>query len=344
MSRDKISHESSLVELPRRVRYTGSDALVKGQGLCYDADRGTAADADPKRVHYVEKPSATNNLWFAGVCSQDYTAETGGRWITIFEPGSTVYVAAGIDTTIDVTMLSCVAGSADPGRWREGGFMGRGTAIALQTITTGQIAGETDGTGVLDATGLILTGAGFSTGGVVAGDKVVIYGSENDGTNAGTDGTYTVASVTNNTTLVLTEAASDGGTMQCSYYIYSGNPQVLAHLYDGEESGLVEFRQITSGADTPMVGGVTYYRGYGNPDADTTVALANGKYLGLKKAFILTNAMIANDIVVTPATAGMQADGATALAAAEFDGALDALYLINMGVWIELYSPGVALS
>jgi len=336
-----VSHPDGLILKKKRVFYTGSDALVQGQGLCYDFDRGTATTAEPSRRHYVEKPSATNNLHFAGVTASDYSAVTGGQWIEIYEPGSTCYVAAGINTTLGTTYLTCVAGGADPGRWRDAGFMGRGTALALQTKAAVQLAGETDGTGVLDAAGTTLTGTGFVTGGVAAGDKVVIYGGEHSGDGDVTDGIYTVSSVTNATTLVLTSAACSA-ELNCSYYIYTGNPLVLAHLFDGEESGLVEFPYADNGALTITAGGCTYFDGYINLSDHGTIALADGKYDGMKKKIRTLNASVANDIVATLATTGIQADGSTALDTLTFDEAADVATLQWDGCWRELYSTGVA--
>lgn len=306
-------HESEARCKVRRVFFSGSTAVALGQGLCYNRDYGTAATAEGRRDKYVEFPSTTNNMWFAGVAAYDYGAVTGGQWIEINEPGSVCQIAVGANTTVAATRLTAtVFGTGiGAGRFVKQGLPGRGTALALQTGATNILASDYTATATLDATGLILTdsGATFVTKGVAAGDKVVLLAGEDDNTNETTPGVYTVSSVSSETALVLTSAAANGGTMECSYYIISGNPTVLAYLYDGEESGLVEFVQPTTGASACMVGGTSYLHGGTNPGADSTFALAAGTIEGQKKYFYLLASYSSNDFVISPAGGGITMAG-----------------------------------
>ena len=267
----------TLEDLPlskKRVWYTGTDAILQGEAFCYDSDRGTAASIDGNRANYVERPSASNNNRFAGVALGNHSAKADGQMIEIAEPGSYCMIATSIDTVVDTTHLTCIAGGADAGRFREFGMMGRGSALAMQTLTTGNQKAQDAGAGVLDATGLILTVSAGATANVAAGDFVYIYAGEDDNTNSVTPGKYTVASVTNDTTIVLATAASDGATMQCSYYIIRGNPLVMAYLFDGEESGLIQFPVVTAGAvTTTMTGGTTSWTGNFTLSSDMTDTL-----------------------------------------------------------------------
>lgn len=337
----------TLEDLPvmkKRVWYTGDDAVQIGEGFCYDSDRGTAADVDGHRANYVERPSASNNLRFAGVCVDSKSAVTGGQGIEIALPGSYCLIAASIDTVVDTTYLTCIAGGADAGRWRDFGLMGRGSALALQTNTSGNQKAEDAGGAVLDATGLIMTVSAGATANVAAGDLVYIYAGEDDNTNEVTPGKYVVASVTNDTTIVLTSAASDEGTMQISYYIIRGNPLVMAYLFDGEESGLIQFPAVTNGAvTTVMTGGTTMFTGNFTPSADMTQTLVTTKAPpGMKKRMRLDGALGTNDVVIS--AAGFQLDGSTSLATIEFDADNDEVLLHWNGTnWILDEAVGVTL-
>lgn len=304
-------HAKQATRFPKRVFFTASTALQQGMGVCYDRDRGTAANIDETRDTYVELPSTSNNLRFAGVAAQSYSARTGGQWITIYEPGSVCQVAVGGENstiTVDSTIRTCSASSADAGRFTFSGLPGRGTALCLQTLATGStgvqvVAGEDDGTGALDSAGTTLTGTGFGTGTSIVKplDRVFIYAGENDGTNAITAGEYVVSSVTNNTTLVLTAAASDGGTMQCSYYVIRNNPTCLAYLFDGQESGLQEWiSPVDNTAAQSMVGGTSYINGGITMGTGTsTSTLADGIAESQRKAFCGMGTLTTNGYLVT---------------------------------------------
>ena len=329
----------------KRVWYTGDDAVQIGEAFCFDSDRGTAGNVDGHRANYVERPSASNNLRFAGVNLQTRSAMVGGQSIEIAEPGSYCLISVSIDTVVDTTYLTCIAGGADAGRFREFGLMGRGSALAYQTNTSGNQKAEDAGGAVLDSTGKIMTVSAGATANVKAGDLVYIYAGEDDNTNAVTPGKYVVASVTNDTTIVLTSSASDGATMQISYYIIRGNPLVMAYLFDGEESGLIQFPVVTAGAvTTVMTGGTTSFTGNFTLSSDMTDTLDTAKaYPGMKKRMRLDGALTSNQVLIS--AAGFRIDGSTSLSTIELDADDDEVMLHWNGTnWILDESVGVTLA
>jgi len=353
---DTTRHEAGLRKFPRRVFFTGSTALEKGVGLCWDRDYGTAANVEKERDNYVELPDLTNGLRFAGVTARAYKAVTGGQWVIIYEPGSVCEIALACDVTVNSGLTTCIAASGAPGRFGHAGLPGRGSAVPLQTVT-GMLESDFTGASALDTTGKILTdsSATFETNEVAAGDKVFILGVENDGTDSGTPGEYEVASVDSETQLTLTAAASTtGGTMQCSYFVVSGNPVALALLQGSlycEESGLIDYvmppntghASNDTFACSPY--GVTYL--LGGFTSATQVAretLADGTYIGQRKGFYCLGAVGGSyDITVDLATAGLQADGSTAMVGLTFDAADEEAYIEWNGIWRELAHVGGAI-
>lgn len=149
------------------VFFTGSTALNQGVGLCFDNDRGTAANIDETRALYVEVPSTSNSTAFAGVTCQAYDAVTGGQFIEIFLPGSICQVRGTESHTIG-SFYTCLVGD---GAFGTVGFGGRGTFRALQTVdrstTEGLVFGELlDG----EESGLtqVVSAAVMTAGGAVA--------------------------------------------------------------------------------------------------------------------------------------------------------------------------------
>jgi len=346
MASQDAKHLSQARKIPKRVLLTGSngDTFVKGQGLCYNSDYGTATENDGERFNRVELPSVSNNRHFAGVLDHNVTiGVTGKTWVTINEPGSICEIAIGVDTVLDTGMVTCSVGEGDAGRFKFKGFAGRGSAIPMQTNASGIDGGEIDGTGSLSTDGLTLTAGAAQFADTVAGDKVFIIGGEDeDGSLYVVPGEYEVASVTSTTVIVLTESAvsaTTGAAVTCSYYTMNGNQTCLAKLLDGEESGLVETvtPPNTGGAAVMsyMVGGVTYINGSITiATADANGALADGDQFGLKKGFYCLGAMTTNAVKVTPATAGLQMDKATAFASCTFDAADEVLILRWDGIWV----------
>lgn len=193
-------HVAGAINLPRRVFYTGSDAILQGEGLCYDSDRGTAANVDYTRNSYVEAASTSNNGSFAGVSDAAHAAQTGGRWISINEPGSIALINL-VDTTSSVgddTYATCICKSntaADVGKFtntNSGILGGRGNAQILQTLSAAGtcLARLLDGeeSYLLERLLPVTSAAAQSmVGGITAIQAVTIAG---DSTATLADGTY----------------------------------------------------------------------------------------------------------------------------------------------------------
>lgn len=354
MDKSTNAHIKSGNAIVEWVWYEGTDALLQGEGVCYNTDYGTATDSDARRANRVERPSSSNNFAFAGVAARSYTAKSTGQFIEIYCPGSRgVMVALAVDTVLDTGMLSFIGGSnstgSERGRFYTGLYPGRGSAVPRETVTA---ALETEMNGdnwSLSADGLTLTVA--STTGVSAGDTVVLLGGEDDATGKIVPGKYVVSSVTDSTTLVLSSAAVDttaAGALVCGGIIYTGNPMCLADLLTGEECGGVEFLVVdnsqTVAAQTHQVGGVTYI----GPVSDVAAGgvdfdLAQGTALKNKKAFVLLSAVTSGDFTITLATNAIQRDGATTLTGWNaIDAAADAVYAQFAGAWATIAAVGGA--
>lgn len=338
-------------KIPFKVWFTGSTALKEGMGLCYDRNYGTAAEVNERRMTYVELPSATlsNNMASAGVVSRDYAAVSGGQMIVIYLPGSTCKVAASIDTTVGVTRLTCSASAADAGRFGVAGFSGRGSALALQTITDGNIFSSLDGTATaayaaskttITKTG-IGTACGYLTESVSPVDhKVVILGgaTDADSSELAVVGTYAVVTAPTADTITITE---DIGDVDVALYVYEGNPTVLAYLEDGKESGLQEFISPQTGVAIPaMVGGITRICGGYTMAADSTDTLADPWFPGLEKQFLGMGTITTKGWKIT-VTSGLKCAGGGALATILFDAADEQAYLVGgNNIWRSLATEG----
>lgn len=335
-----------------QVEYTGSVALKKGQAVCYDL-----ADTAGK-YRAVAVPTTSNNRRFAGVTHKSELAPTNNerKIIEIHPPGSVARVSCGLQAVTDGTTRMTFNADLDPGRFVLEGLAGRGTAVAMETDASAAIEDSHDGSAALDATGLILTDASatFITNGLAAGDKIVIYCGESDGTNTITAGTYTVSSVDLETQVTLTAVASDGGTMIVTYYALpaADQPTVLAYLENGPESGGLEAIILNdNAASQSMVGGMTVL----GPGAvtlaagDATSTLADGTEPGELKGFICRGVLTTQDYLLTTTSAN-QSDGSTTLNNLEFDGAGDLTILEwsgnfagqTTGVWTVKHIVGAA--
>jgi len=332
-----------------RVFFTGATELKPGFGLCYDKnylttkEGQTATDAWGTRTSAVAVPDATNNGDFAGVTTQRYGAEALGQWINIYEPGSFCNVLAGADTVVGVTMLTCAAGtSGDVGWFSRMGHDGRGTARAMETTTNILESDLPGATGTLDATGLILTDAGadFVAAAIAAGDTVNIIAGEDDDTNAAVPGSYTVASVTDATHLVLTAEAADAGTMTVSYYIVRNDPQVYCELLDGKESGCQEVVSIptvghaSAVSFTVMPTGKTYFANtitIGTGEA--RAILPEGTRFGQQKSFWGYSAFSGEDVEIEFATDGKQMASTTGARLVMHTALLDAVGEFHFHQW-----------
>lgn len=346
------------------VWFEGTDALMEGEAVCYNADFGTATAIDGRRANRVERPSSSNNNAFAGVAARNYSAQPAGQLIEINVPGSRgVMVALGVDTVIGVGMLTFqVGGGTGSGRFVKAGYPGRGSVIPRQTVTAVLEAGMTGAWSVaVDRVTLTVT----STAGIAAGDTVVLLGGkdeDSDGAQAIIPGKYAVASITSSTVMVLATAvasATPNGALTCTGYCYSGNPKCQADLLEGVESGGVEFvaPPATGGAAVMsyMVGGVTYVLGgLTVASAVANGALADGVF-GLKKGFVCLGTLTTNGATVTPASAGKQlkvldaidtgAQGdPLALVLITLDAAAEYIHLEWLGAWMEKNHAGATLA
>ena len=328
MNYQAILGEGSRMKL-RDVIYEGTTYLFKGQGLCYNFDKGTATDADGNRMNYVELPSTTNNRWFAGVTVQSYKADPAGfRIITIAEPGSVAEVAVDQATTLGTTVLTCSTVTGHKGIFSYAGLMGRGTAIALQTkaaATTGPvgaIAASTDGSTETGADGVTITKTGLFANALV-GDYVYVLGGGTKASSAvqATQGRYTIVTRTSDDVVVVDRSICVSAAI--SIVVVRKNPTVLAWLCDGDESGLTEWvSPKTAAAAQHMVGGTTFVAGGMTMAGDSTSTLANGTRLGERKYIVGKGTLTTKSWVLT-VTTGVKNDGTTGITTIAFDAAAE---------------------
>jgi hypothetical protein len=346
------------------VWFTGSTAVRKGMGLCYDldvADTGTGETAtDPwgRRGRLVAVPSTSNNLAFAGYATQAYPAKTGGQTIHIWEPGSICDVEVGLASTIFSqsagTRHTVSVNSADAGRSTLDGLPGRGSAIALETQARadgGNIAfASLDGTATTAwvSPSLTITKTAIGTACGYGDDdidptefKVVVLGGADDtyGGDA-TSGELAVqgeyAVVTAPTADTITIATDIGDVDVTCYVIKNTYPCILCKTEDGPESGL---QQVLTPQDAvavqSMIGGTTFLCGGYTMAADSTATLADGIVEGQLKAFACLGALGTQDWIIT-VTSGLKRVGTGTLASLEFDAANDFAVL----QWFGNFGPG----
>jgi len=326
-----VNQENGILET---FWYTGTDALMQGEAICFDTDRGTATSLDRKRNNYVERPSTSNNLAFAGVAVRDYSAQSGGQMVEVYRPGSRgVYVALGVDTVVDTGQLTFqVGGGAGAGRFVVAGFPGCGSIIPRQTVTA-VIESSMIGAWSLDAAGTTLTMS--STTGLSVGDSVILVGGEDDGTGVVVPGKYTILTIPGTTTVTIASAVDTtaAGALLCTGYAYTGNPKCQADLSTGDESGGAEFVSTPEDGGaavmTIMAGGFTYVcGGVAVGTAVANGALAEGTYPGARKGLAGLGTLTGFGVTVTPAATGYKVTGATLTTVT-----IDAADEIWTGVW-----------
>lgn len=360
-----------------KVWYPGTDAIKRGQGLCYAMDyvgseTGQAAtDAFQARgLRWVEKPDNSNNLWFAGVAIQDYPAREAGQQIDIAMPGgcAEISIAADPNDTLGDALVTALASSNSrlAGMFVPGGFRGRGSALLLEAPTTKVVSTALDGSAASsysDVTGLTTitkTGIGTACGSGVPGsdptqyELVVLGGAKQDGTALLTPGVYPVTAAPSANTITVTGDTGDTtGGMTC--VVRKKEATVLAYLMDGEESGLAEFLTGKNNITTyhPMIGGVSFICGGYTTAKGTGGTLADGEpsHEGIRKALACLGTLTTGDFVAT-ITSGLQNDGATGLATLSFDAANEMSVLqwngglggmSTGGLWLEQVTVGAAI-
>lgn len=137
------SYEKEALTFLVEVWFEGSTALLEGQAVCYNFDRGTAADKDGRRSNRVEVPSITNSLYFAGVCAEKHAARTGGQLIRIYLPGSWCNVLSKASTTLGAGRLTFEITStvATNGSFKFEGMEGEGSCVPMQTVDRSGVDG-----------------------------------------------------------------------------------------------------------------------------------------------------------------------------------------------------------
>jgi len=309
-ARNLTKYMNQREEVLNQFIYTGTAALKRGYGMCYDLDAlttntgQTAADPWGRRgLREVQLPNQSNNLAFAGVLTQDYPAGAAGRTLTIqlATPGGCAMVAGIEPTVINATQLTCIAPSAlqatsgytsTAGLFGKGGLPGRGTALALQTMAdAADNPRETEYLGVsayANTTGTITSSGKFTNAAV--GDIVwVLAGGV---ANAAKAGKYYIIEVTSVNAVIISatpggdailDVTSNGGKIAIATQP-AGEPLTMVYLYDGEESGLSEWDvPVTGAATAAMVGGWSNYVAAVTLAADHDMPVADGTRVGMLK-------------------------------------------------------------
>lgn len=118
------------------------EAILEGQAVCFNFDYtgDGATTPDARRVNHVEKPTVTNAQWFAGVAARAYSAKDGGQFIEIFVPGSVCLIhlnASAPSTVVGQGLLTFDVTSGVEGQFLRTGMPGAGSAVPLETTTSG---------------------------------------------------------------------------------------------------------------------------------------------------------------------------------------------------------------
>ncbi|MFO7935998.1 MAG: hypothetical protein R6V06_00070 [Kiritimatiellia bacterium] len=329
------------------VWYSGTDALKKGEAVCYNTDYGTPATFVASRGNRVERPSSSNNMAFAGVAERNYPARAGGQMITINCPGSTgVDVALGANVTINAGILTFTVGSGGVSRFVKGGFKGRGSIVPRQTVADAVIEADMTGAWSLSTDGLTLTVTDAT--GLDAGDTVVILGGEiESSTKYVVPGKYTISSIDGNDIVLTSSAVSlaTSAAVTCTGYAYTGNPTCQADLLDGDESGGVEFLSPPNAGVVGlsyMTNGISYICGEVTLAADADITFADGTVYGERKGFICLGTMATSEVTVDLATEGVALAGNALVEINAIDAADDGAILEWNGEWRTVSLLGAA--
>jgi len=114
-----------------------TSALVAGQAVCLDMDRGTATAVDGKRLQFVEAPSVSNNRDFAGILLDAKPAHTSGHVSVRVVVSGPALVNVGASS---VTLLDYLTADVVDGKFYGVGQKGRGTVKILQTLVAAGLA------------------------------------------------------------------------------------------------------------------------------------------------------------------------------------------------------------
>ncbi len=212
------------------VWFGGSTALVTGQAVCFNWDYGDdAAVRDGSRMNRVEVPTILNAPYFAGVAVCAYAANTGGRMIEIWLPGSLCDIASKASTTIGVGRLTFEVGGTYAGYFRDTeGFPGEGSCVPLQTIDRS----GADGTATETGTCLAMLETGVQSGGI---ERVVVVASSAVVCMVGGVTMFTGASIGGDSTFALVQGTYED--QRKKFYVRTeitgGNNMVVTPATDG---------------------------------------------------------------------------------------------------------------
>lgn len=323
--------------------YRGTGALKRGRGMCFDLDYATTETGETATDNYggrgmkvIEKPSASNRQAFAGVLTQDYSANANGK-VTMVElalPGGCALIAQRVTSVINTGLVTCTLGigsaanSSDiNGLFGHGGFKGKGSAIPLRTkaaATLGGIAFQNiSGTavGTYDSstglTTIVLTGAGTALGyvdaSIDASDyELTVWGgatAADSTTERCPSGVYPVVNATGTGTFTVT---GDTGNGAMTVNLVKKDFLMLAYLCDGEESGLCDIYIPYSANSTTYISGVTgmsIVLGGLTMGSDDVSDVTDGTMDGQRKGFYMLGTLAGGQEMLWDVTSGFTLSG-----------------------------------
>jgi len=159
----------------KKVYFTGTSTLREGYALCYDADRGTAADPDPLRAFNVEQPATGNFANFAGFVSAKSDGVVGPKTVEILVPvarGQKANVWSGASNTIDVTELRLKTASFEVDTDGTGPIVARAMQTVDRSTASGVVQALILGSGGVEPQGAIVTLVDALDGAALTGDTL----------------------------------------------------------------------------------------------------------------------------------------------------------------------------
>lgn len=337
VTRNTIRYNDSREENLNTVIYKGTAAVPRGTGMCYNFEvAGTNTGeliSNPwgrRGQREVATSSPTNNLAFAGVTTQNIPADPNGkvREVQLACPGGCAMIRSIEATVANETQLTFIVPTAaqvvagyvaQAGLFGKAGLPGRGTALALQTLADVE-NGARETAYIGDAAYATATGTITATGKFTNAEEGDIVWILSGGVaNVALAGKYYVKTVTSVNAVIISltpggdaflTAAANGAVVAIATQP-GGEPLTLAYLYDGEESGGVEWDiPVTSGTSAPMVGGTTNLMGGVTIAANDVPPVLDATRIGMKKKFWLGGTLTTGAYVITPASLGIAPDGA----------------------------------
>lgn len=360
VTRNLTKYMNQREEILNQFIYTGTAALKRGFGMCFDLDAANSSVTgqkvtDPwgrRGLREVQIPSSSNNMAFAGVLTQNYPANPNGLVMTIqlATPGGCALIAQAATSVINTGLLTCAVGENDAGAttlingiFGYGGFRGRGSAIPLETlavadegdmpmqeitgVSTSVYSSSTGLTTITSTTGTPGTFMGYDTAAVDASDwEFVVWGGADAATSTAErcpSGVYPVVQATGATTFTVTGDTGDGaltGTLRRK------NLLKMAYLLDGDESGLVDYYVPETGAATEAIltEGMSIVLGGLAIASDCDAVVADSNIDGAKKGFSMLGTVTSSTLkldITSGWTLSGTAIAGTALTTIAFDGA-----------------------